>query len=81
LGEGAVGEERKGGRASEEINTHADMYWPIVLDVAWRFNITRIKKCCQIMGRKEGRAYGYRVLYSICVCPRSSMCIPKNGRY
>ena len=39
--------------ASEEITTQADKYWPQMLDVARRFNITRIKKCCQIMGRLE----------------------------
>ena len=40
--------------ASDEITKAAHLYWPLILDVAGRFNITRIKKCCQIMGRSEG---------------------------
>lgn len=40
--------------ASDEITNKADVYWPTMLDVARSFNITRIKKCCQIMGRLEG---------------------------
>ncbi len=68
MGEGAAGEERKGGRASKEINTHADVYWPIVLNVTRRFNVTRIKKCCQIMGRKEGSLTAAQVLYPLMQC-------------
>ncbi len=68
MGEGAAGEERKGGRASKEINTHADVYWLIVLNIARRFNITRIKKCCQIMGRKEGSLTVAQVLYPLMQC-------------
>lgn len=40
--------------ASEEINKRPDEYWSIVIDISRKFNITRIKKCCQIMGRGEG---------------------------
>jgi tyrosyl-tRNA synthetase len=54
--------------ASEEITTHADKYWPIMLDVARRFNITRIKKCCQIMGRLEGSLTAAQVLYPLMQC-------------
>ncbi|KDO24317.1 tyrosyl-tRNA synthetase [Saprolegnia parasitica CBS 223.65] len=39
--------------ASDEINAHADEYWTRVIDVARRFNIARIQRCCTIMGRKE----------------------------
>ena len=40
--------------ASDEINKRADEYWSLVIDIARKFNITRIKKCGQIMGRSEG---------------------------
>ena len=39
--------------SSEEINNRSDEYWKIVLDIATKFNLTRIKKCTQIMGREE----------------------------
>lgn len=31
--------------ASDEINKKADEYWSLVIDIARKFNITRIKKC------------------------------------
>lgn len=40
--------------ASEEINKRPDEYWSIVIDIARKFGIKRIKKCGQIMGRGEG---------------------------
>ena len=40
--------------ASDEINKKADEYWSLVIDISRKNNITRIKKCCQIMGRTEG---------------------------
>ena len=54
--------------ASEEITDNADTYWPLMLDVARRFNITRIKKCCQIMGRLEGALTSAQVLYPLMQC-------------
>lgn len=54
--------------ASEEITNHADQYWPTMLDVARRFNITRIMKCCQIMGRLEGSLTAAQVLYPLMQC-------------
>lgn len=54
--------------ASEEITQHADTYWPIMLDVARRFNITRVKKCCQIMGRLEGSLTAAQILYPLMQC-------------
>jgi tyrosyl-tRNA synthetase len=38
---------------SEEINKRAGEYWPLVLDIARRNNLPRIKRCCQIMGRND----------------------------
>lgn len=40
--------------ASEEINAHANEYWLRVMDIARRNTVTRIQRCCTIMGRKEG---------------------------
>jgi len=54
--------------ASEEITDKADKYWPTMLDVSRRFNITRIKKCCQIMGRLEGNLTSAQVLYPLMQC-------------
>ena len=54
--------------ASEEITQNAHIYWPTMLDVARRFNITRIKKCCQIMGRMEGSLTSAQVLYPLMQC-------------
>lgn len=39
--------------SSEEINKRSDEYWKLVLDIGTKFNLTRIKKCTQIMGREE----------------------------
>ncbi len=39
--------------SSEEINKRSDQYWKLVLDIGTKFNLPRIKKCTQIMGRKE----------------------------
>ena len=40
--------------ASEEINKHSDQYWLMVMDIARKNNINRIKRCASIMGRDEG---------------------------
>ena len=39
--------------SSEEITRRSDEYWRLVLDIATKFPLNRIKKCTQIMGRKE----------------------------
>lgn len=39
--------------SSEEINRRSDEYWKLVLDIGTKFNLPRIKRCTQIMGRKE----------------------------
>ena len=39
--------------SSEEINKRNDEYWKLVLDISTKFNLNRIKKCTQIMGREE----------------------------
>jgi len=40
--------------ASEEINKRPSEYWSIVIDISRKNNISRIKRCAQIMGRTEG---------------------------
>lgn len=40
--------------ASEEINKNPNDYWMTVMDISRRNSISRIKRCCQIMGRTEG---------------------------
>ncbi|KAG8374930.1 hypothetical protein BUALT_Bualt10G0046800 [Buddleja alternifolia] len=39
--------------SSEEINSRAHEYWPLVMDIARRNTLRRISRCCQIMGRSE----------------------------
>ena len=39
--------------ASDEINDRPNDYWLRVMDIARRFNVPRIMRCCTIMGRKE----------------------------
>lgn len=40
--------------AQEEINKRPNDYWMLVMDIARRNNISRIKRCATIMGRSEG---------------------------
>ncbi|KAF6141615.1 hypothetical protein GIB67_001167 [Kingdonia uniflora] len=39
--------------SSEEINSRAHEYWPLVMDIARRNKLPRIMRCCQIMGRSD----------------------------
>ena len=43
---------------SDEINNNSNDYWQSVINIARANNIDRIKRCCQIMGRKEGDSFG-----------------------
>ena len=43
-------------------------YWPQMLDIARRFTLARIMKCCQIMGRKEGSLTAAQILYPLMQC-------------
>lgn len=54
--------------ASEAITASASEYWPMMLRIASQFNVTRIKKCCQIMGRKEGTLTAAQILYPLMQC-------------
>ncbi|CAH8355457.1 unnamed protein product [Eruca vesicaria subsp. sativa] len=39
--------------ASKEISRSGNKYWPLVMDIARRYNLPRILRCGQIMGRSE----------------------------
>jgi tyrosyl-tRNA synthetase len=54
--------------SSDEINRHAEEYWRIVLDIARRNTIARIKKCCTIMGKQEGTLSAAQILYPLMQC-------------
>jgi len=56
--------------ASDEITSekNSKLYWPLMLDIGRRFTITRIKKCCQIMGRLEGNLTAAQILYPLMQC-------------
>lgn len=40
--------------ASEEINRQPDAYWTRVMNIASLNSVSRIKRCCTIMGRSDG---------------------------
>ena len=54
--------------ASEEISKRPREYWKCVLSIARRNTLARITKCCQIMGRKEGRLSAAQILYPLMQC-------------
>lgn len=39
--------------SSDEINKEPYKYWSIVIDISTKFNLNRIRKCTQIMGRED----------------------------
>ena len=39
--------------SSDEINKNPDKYWSIVMDIACKNSLSRILRCCKIMGRDE----------------------------
>lgn len=53
--------------ASEEINTRAAEYWPLVMDVARRNNVKRITRCSQIMGRSESEDMSAAQIFYPCM--------------
>lgn len=54
--------------SSDEISAHAAGYWSQALDIARRSTLARVKKCCQIMGRKEDTLTAAQILYPIMQC-------------
>lgn len=54
---------------SDNINNNSNDYWQSVINVARVNNIDRIKRCCQIMGRKEGDSLSAaQILYPCMQC-------------
>ena len=45
--------------ASEEINKRSDYYWRIVIDIARRYSLTRMKRCIPILGRSTEAKQDY----------------------
>lgn len=55
--------------AAEDINRNANDYWLRVMDIARKFNVPRIKRCAQIMGRKdEDDLSAAQILYPCMQC-------------
>jgi len=54
--------------ASDDIINNAKPYWEQMLDISKRFTLTRIKKCCQIMGRLENNLTAAQILYPLMQC-------------
>ena len=54
--------------SSDDINQNAKDYWKRTLDIGRRNTLNRIKKCCQIMGRTEGKLTAAQILYPLMQC-------------
>ncbi|VFQ67329.1 unnamed protein product [Cuscuta campestris] len=55
--------------SSEEINSRAHEYWPLVMDIARRNTLPRILRCGQIMGRsKEDELIAAQIFYPCMQC-------------
>lgn len=55
--------------ASKEINKTPDKYWRLVMDISTRFNMNRILKCTQIMGRSESDdLHASQLFYPVMQC-------------
>ena len=53
---------------SEEINKYSETYWPGVLEIARMFNMKRVDRCSQIMGRNEGDKSVSQLFYPCMQC-------------
>merc|ERR1719188_1091522 len=53
---------------SDEIVNQAKVYWRQALDIARLTTVTRVKRCCQIMGRKEDSLTAAQIVYPIMQC-------------
>ena len=53
--------------ASDEINANAEEYWSLVMDVARCNTVTRITRCCTIMGRKENEEMSAAQIFYPCM--------------
>jgi len=53
--------------ASDEINSKAEDYWTLVMDIARLNTLNRIQRCCTIMGRKETDAMSASQIFYPCM--------------
>ncbi|XP_021905669.1 tyrosine--tRNA ligase 1, cytoplasmic [Carica papaya] len=53
VGMNSIGDKVEFLWSSEEINSRAHEYWPLVMDIARRNKLPRVMRCVQIMGRSE----------------------------
>merc|ERR1740123_1510242 len=54
---------------SDDINSHSNEYWIRVIEISKMFSITRTKRCCTILGRKEeGDMPTANLLYACMQC-------------
>jgi hypothetical protein len=53
--------------ASDEINARSNEYWLRVMDIARRFNVPRVLRCCTIMGRSETDDLSAAQIYYPCM--------------
>eukprot|EP01061_Rhynchopus_euleeides_P042965 TRINITY_DN74960_c0_g1_i1.p2 TRINITY_DN74960_c0_g1~~TRINITY_DN74960_c0_g1_i1.p2 ORF type:complete len:638 (+),score=340.71 TRINITY_DN74960_c0_g1_i1:291-2204(+) len=54
--------------SSDAINKKASEYWVQMLDIARYFTVNRMMRCCQIMGRAEGKLTCAQILYPFMQC-------------
>lgn len=54
--------------SSEEINKRSDEYWTLVFDIATKFQLPRVTRCAQIMGRKENNLSAAQIFYPCMQC-------------
>jgi hypothetical protein len=66
--------------ASDEINRRADEYWLRVMDIATKFNLKRMLRCCTIMGRtvRSCTLWPPWVLFACAHCCASSLSVTRR---
>ncbi|KAF3595808.1 hypothetical protein DY000_02023228 [Brassica cretica] len=53
--------------SSEEINARGDEYWPLVMDIACRNSLAKIKRCMPIMGHSETEELSAAHILYVCM--------------
>jgi tyrosyl-tRNA synthetase len=55
--------------SSDEITKRSGEYWKLVLDISTKFNLHRVKRCTQIMGREESdELAASQIFYPVMQC-------------
>jgi tyrosyl-tRNA synthetase len=57
--------------SSEEINSRAGEYWPLVLDIARQNSLQRVVRCSQIMGRADTDELSGTSFFPLCLAADS----------